>query len=126
MNVTVVWEARFRPDNANQGQKVLKRIWNDMIQCAGYVDHETIADVDDPGHVVVISAIGARGRPQIESEMNTASILMRSRPIAYRSNPGEGSSLNSLTVQPRLPRSTESYRSNAPARSGQRSLQAMH
>lgn len=60
MNVTVVWEARFGPDNANQGQKVLKRIWNDMTQCAGYVDHETIADVGDPGHVVVISHWSSR------------------------------------------------------------------
>jgi quinol monooxygenase YgiN len=55
-----VWEARFGPDNANQGQKILKRIRNDMTQFAESVDHETIADVGDPGHVVVISHWSSR------------------------------------------------------------------
>jgi quinol monooxygenase YgiN len=60
MNITAAWEARFGPDNVNQGKMILKRIWNDMTKCAGYVDHETIADVGDPGYVVVISHWSSR------------------------------------------------------------------
>ena len=60
MKVAVVWEAHFGPDNANQCQMIIKRIWNNMTKCAGYVDHETIADVGDPGHVVVISHWSSR------------------------------------------------------------------
>ncbi len=55
MSITVLWEARFTQGQANEGQAVIKRIWDDMTRFQGYVDHETIVDVDDPGHVVVVS-----------------------------------------------------------------------
>lgn len=48
-------EAKFGRDDAQEGQAVIKRIWDDMTQLAGYVDHETIVNVADPGHVLVIS-----------------------------------------------------------------------
>ncbi len=46
-----------------------------------------------------LSVTGARGKPRIESEMNTAGILMRSRPTAYPLNPEEGSAGRSGLVR---------------------------
>jgi quinol monooxygenase YgiN len=60
MSVVVLWEAKFGRDHTEEGQAVIKRIWDDMSQFAGYVDHETIVDVSDPGHVVVISHWASR------------------------------------------------------------------
>ena len=55
MDVTVLWESRFRPASAEGGMEVTRKIWQDMRQFPGYVDHEIVRDLDDPGHVLVIS-----------------------------------------------------------------------
>jgi len=60
MNVTVVWETRFGPASAEGGLEVTRRIWQDMRQCPGYVDHEIVRDLDDAGHVLVISHWASR------------------------------------------------------------------
>jgi quinol monooxygenase YgiN len=55
MNVTVVWETRFPPASAEGGLEVTRKIWQDMRQFPGYIDHTIVRDLDDPGHVLVIS-----------------------------------------------------------------------
>ena|SRR5438477_10242083 len=55
MNVTVLWESRFPAASAEGGLEVTRKIWQDMRQFLGYVDHEIVRDLDDPGHVLVIS-----------------------------------------------------------------------
>ncbi|HTM87847.1 MAG TPA: antibiotic biosynthesis monooxygenase [Terriglobales bacterium] len=55
MNVTVLWESRFPPASAEGGLEVTRKIWQDMRQCSGYVDHEIVRDLDDGGHLLVIS-----------------------------------------------------------------------
>lgn len=55
MNVTVFWESRFPAVSAEGGLEVTRKIWQDMRQFAGYVDHEIVRDLDDPGHLLVIS-----------------------------------------------------------------------
>jgi quinol monooxygenase YgiN len=55
MNVTVLWESRFPAASAEGGLEVTRKIWQDMRQFPGYVDHEIVRDLDDPGHVLVIS-----------------------------------------------------------------------
>ena len=55
MTVAVVWETYFGKGNAEPGLQVTRKIWEDMRQFAGYLDHEIIADADKEGHVVVIS-----------------------------------------------------------------------
>lgn len=60
MSITVLWDARFRQQNAQAGQDVVKRIWDDMTGFAGYIDHEAIVDVGDSGHVVVVSHWSSR------------------------------------------------------------------
>jgi heme-degrading monooxygenase HmoA len=60
MSVTVVWEAYFGQQSAEGGQATIKRIWDDMTRCAGYIDHETIVDLNDSGHVLVVSHWNSR------------------------------------------------------------------
>ncbi|MGE5206090.1 MAG: putative quinol monooxygenase [Chlamydiota bacterium] len=60
MNVTVLWESRFPPASAEGGLEVTRKIWQDMRQFPGYVDHEIVRDLDDPGHLLVISHWSSR------------------------------------------------------------------
>jgi quinol monooxygenase YgiN len=55
MKVTVLWESRFAPPSAEGGLEVTRKIWQDMRQFPGYVDHEIVRDLDDAGHLLVIS-----------------------------------------------------------------------
>lgn len=55
MNVTVLWESHFPPASAEGGLEVTRKIWQDMRQFPGYVDHEIVRDLDDAGHMLVIS-----------------------------------------------------------------------
>jgi hypothetical protein len=60
MSVTVIWEARFAQEKAEPGRRVMQRIWNDMLACGGYLDHELVTDVEDAGHIVVVSHWASR------------------------------------------------------------------
>jgi len=60
MNVTVLSESRFPAARAEGGLEVTRKIWQDMRQFPGYVDHEIVRDLDDPGHVLVISHWSSR------------------------------------------------------------------
>ncbi len=60
MNVTVISESRFAPASAEGGLEVTRKIWQDMRQLPGYVDHEIVCDLDDPGHVLVLSHWSSR------------------------------------------------------------------
>lgn len=55
MPVYVVWESRFGPADAEAGLEVTAAVWRDMGSFAGYLGHELIRAVDDPGHLLVIS-----------------------------------------------------------------------
>lgn len=55
MPVFSVWESQFPADVAESGREVTEAIWRDMLGCAGYVSHELIEDLDDPGHLLVVS-----------------------------------------------------------------------
>lgn len=60
MNVTVFSESRFAPASAEGGLEVTRKIWQDMRQFPGYLDHEIVRDLDDAGHVLVISHWSSR------------------------------------------------------------------
>ena len=60
MNVTVISESRFAAVSADGGLEVTRKIWQDMRQFPGYVDHQIVRDLDDPGHVLVISHWSSR------------------------------------------------------------------
>jgi heme-degrading monooxygenase HmoA len=55
MAVFSIWESRFPPERAQEGLEVTRAIWEDMLGFAGYLDHEVVRDLDDPGHLIVVS-----------------------------------------------------------------------
>ncbi len=59
--VTVIWDMRVRSDAAETGLAIIQRIWVDMRTLfRGYVGHRLFADVDQPGHFVVVSDWASR------------------------------------------------------------------
>jgi quinol monooxygenase YgiN len=55
MPVYVVWDSQFAPDEIREGRAVTEAIWSDMPAFDGYLGHELIEDLDDPGHLLVVS-----------------------------------------------------------------------
>lgn len=62
MSVYSIWESRFAPDAAKEGRQITEAIWRDMPGFEGYIDHELIEDLDDPGHLLVVSRWTTRER----------------------------------------------------------------
>jgi heme-degrading monooxygenase HmoA len=62
MAVYSIWESHFPPDAAEEGRLATQSIWIDMVGFDGYVGHELLEDLDDPGHLVVISRWTSRER----------------------------------------------------------------
>jgi len=57
-----VWEFRFAAGTAQEGLGVAEDIWHDILAFEGYVGHELIRDLDDPGHLLVVSQWSSRQR----------------------------------------------------------------
>jgi heme-degrading monooxygenase HmoA len=55
MSVYSIWESRFPADSADEGIRVTRAIWLDMLSFDGYLAHELIQDLDQPGHLIVVS-----------------------------------------------------------------------
>ena len=55
-----VWESHFLPEQMQEGIAITEAIWRDMTHFDGYVTHELIEDLDDPGHLLVVSQWTAR------------------------------------------------------------------
>jgi quinol monooxygenase YgiN len=55
MAVFSIWESRFPSDVAAAGRSVTEAIWRDMLSYEGYLRHTIVEDLDDPGHLIVIS-----------------------------------------------------------------------
>jgi heme-degrading monooxygenase HmoA len=79
MSVYSIWESRFPADAAEEGIRVTKAIWSDMTCFDGYVEHELVQDVDQPGHLFVVSRWTSR-------EAADAAMSYRSHPNARRVN----------------------------------------
>ncbi|HET6865297.1 MAG TPA: antibiotic biosynthesis monooxygenase [Solirubrobacteraceae bacterium] len=60
MPVYSVWESYFPADTAQEGKAVTEAIWRDMVDFDGYVSHELVEDLDDPGHLLVVSRWSTR------------------------------------------------------------------
>jgi quinol monooxygenase YgiN len=50
-----IWESRFPTGAVAEGRQVTEAIWQDMQSCAGYLRHAIVEDLDEPGHLIVIS-----------------------------------------------------------------------
>ena len=55
MAVYSIWESYFPPEATGEGKEATERIWEDMIGFGGYLGHELLEDLDDPGHLLVVS-----------------------------------------------------------------------
>ena len=55
MAVYSVWESRFPAHRADEGIRVTQAIWKDMLSFEGYLEHQLIQDLDEPGHLFVVS-----------------------------------------------------------------------
>ena len=62
MTVYSIWESQFPPEATAAGRAVTERIWADMQGCEGYTGHELLHDLDDPGHLLVVSRWESRER----------------------------------------------------------------
>jgi heme-degrading monooxygenase HmoA len=62
MTAYSVWESFFPPERAGEGRAVTEAIWRDMTVLDGYVTHELIEDLDDRGHLLVVSQWTTRER----------------------------------------------------------------
>ena len=79
MSVYSIWESQFPAETANQGISVTKTIWRDMLSFDGYVSHELIQELDQPGHLIVVSQWASR-------EAADAALSYASHPNAKRAN----------------------------------------
>jgi hypothetical protein len=62
MPVYAVSESHFPPE-AQEGRTITEAIWcDDMPRFDGYVTHELIEDLDDPGHLLVVGQWTTRQR----------------------------------------------------------------
>jgi hypothetical protein len=63
MPVYAVWESHFPPEATQQGRAITEAIWrDDMPKYDGYLAHELIEDLDDPGHLLVVRKWSTRQR----------------------------------------------------------------
>lgn len=60
MGIYSIWESRFQREVADAGVAVTEAIWADMQGFEGYETHELVQDLDDPGHLIVISRWASR------------------------------------------------------------------
>lgn len=55
MPVNSIFEFKFAEDAREEGLRVAQAIGGDMPVKDGYLDHEVIQDVKDPGHLMVLT-----------------------------------------------------------------------
>ena len=86
MSIYSIWESRFPPEAAAEGIKVTQAIWEDMLSFDGYLTHELVQDLDELGHLIVISQWASR-------EAADAALTYAAHPNAAR--------VNALVSEPR-------------------------
>jgi heme-degrading monooxygenase HmoA len=77
MTVYSIWESRFPAETTEEGIRVTQAIWRDMLSFDGYLAHELIQDLDQPGHLFVVSRCASR-------EAADAALSYASHPNAKR------------------------------------------
>lgn len=55
MPVFSVWESHFPLEASDEARQITEAIWRDMKDFDGYISHELIEDLDDAGHLLVVS-----------------------------------------------------------------------
>ena len=60
MSVRSIFEFRFTNTTSEEGLRLATAVGHDMEALEGYLDHEVIQDVGDPGHMMVSTRWGTR------------------------------------------------------------------
>jgi quinol monooxygenase YgiN len=60
MSVYSIWDFHYPADTSARGLSVAQAIWADMRAYDGYLGHELVSDLDDPGHIMVVSRWSSR------------------------------------------------------------------
>jgi heme-degrading monooxygenase HmoA len=77
VSIYSIWESHFPEDCAQEGVEVTRAIWGDMPSFDGYLEHEVVQDLDQPGHLFVLSRWASR-------EEAEAALVYLSHPNAQR------------------------------------------
>lgn len=77
MSIYSIWESRFPQGRAEEGVQATQAIWGDMPSFDGYLEHELVQDLDEPGHLFVLSRWASR-------EAAEAALVYLSHPNARR------------------------------------------
>jgi heme-degrading monooxygenase HmoA len=77
MSVYSIWESWFAAEAVEEGVAATKAIWEDMLSFEGYVGHELVQDLDEPGHLFVVARWDSR-------EAADAALSYSSHPNAER------------------------------------------
>jgi quinol monooxygenase YgiN len=87
VSVYSIWQSHFPHESAEEGLEVTRAIWEDMRGFEGYLEHKIVRDLDDPGHLIVVS--------RWESREAADEVLER-----YRDDPNAARA-NELVSEPR-------------------------
>lgn len=79
MSVYSIWESDFPSDHRDAGIEATCAIWRDMPGFDGYLAHEIVEDLDQPGHLIVVSRWTSR-------EAADAALSYLSHPNAQRAS----------------------------------------
>ena len=79
MSVYTIWESAFPAERHEEGAEVMRAIWHDMRGFDGYLAHEIVEDVEQPGHLVVVGRWASQ-------EAADAALSYRSSPTARRAD----------------------------------------
>ncbi|MDR3589193.1 MAG: hypothetical protein P4N41_05985 [Negativicutes bacterium] len=74
--ITIIWDTLLKEEYQDDGLGLIRKIWNDMKQFAGYIEHEILIDADAPGHIVITSCWASR-----ESADQTLAAYAGSEPV---------------------------------------------
>ena len=85
MSVYSIWESHFPAEKAEEGISATQAIWRDMLSFDGYVSHELIQDLDEPGHLFVV--VEWESREAADAAMSYASHPNAKRVDALVSKP---------------------------------------
>ncbi|HJZ62441.1 MAG TPA: antibiotic biosynthesis monooxygenase [Miltoncostaeaceae bacterium] len=86
MSVYSIWESQCAAETTEEGVALTRAIWRDMESFDGYLAHDLIQDLDQPGHLIVVSRWSSR-------EAADAALSYAAHPNARR--------LNQLVSEPR-------------------------
>ena len=76
--------ALFIKERTEEGVGVAKAIWHDMLAFDGYEAHELIQDLDEPGHLIVVSRWASRAAADAAMSYTTHPNAMRADALVSR------------------------------------------